>query len=341
MDKSGKRKVGDTEQQEFSDGDNHITSDSPVSETNTRQWTFPQCLGLFNHASHTGDATYFFECITATKSLLPNLKSGTNANNSAANPFEDDLRQLCARAHVQLGKLCSSDGEAAQYFKAALDFDAQVADAHCNYALRIRDSDALGAEKHFRSAINLAAKYIPGNQTAGEEEEEEEELSSFCVEELDAGRIAQYNLSLLLCQKGDHDVEADAHCEALGFKFRLSPAVLAHTHRAQQFVNPKASTTDFNKNNKYCVVHDNALPEPLLRRLQSCFKPDALFWDEHGYHMEPGFFSYYYPLNRAPETVVEQLIQYLANRLQRDLAVRTHEITVDIYIPVPNWQSVI
>ena len=65
-------------------------------------------------------------------------------------------------------------------------------------------------------------------------------------------------------------------------------------------------------------VVDGAVAEPLLDALRAGFAPAAPFWAAHGYGLpETGYFSYCYPLERAPRHVVEQ---YIASALRPQLA---------------------
>ena len=292
----------------------------------------------------TGDPTAYFQCIEACTAML--RQDPTNA----------DLRRLCARSHSQLGTMCEDDTEAAEYFRKALELDAEMADAHCNLGLRIRDRDVPGAERHFRKAVQFAAalqdSLASGSRNAGaagdqdhepqqnqnhneegdddddeeeeEEEEDEDDISSADQEELVAGRVAQYNLALLLAQIGDHDAEADAHCRALNFNFRLSSEVLAHAfHRANRRTQASKQVPESQdpQQNAHIAVHDNAVRPALLRQLQENFAPESPFWDEHGYRQEPGFFSYNYKLDQPPSNIVEVLIQSLRPILEADLKV--------------------
>lgn len=64
------------------------------------------------------------------------------------------------------------------------------------------------------------------------------------------------------------------------------------------------------------LVLDAALAPPLLTSLRRGFAPAAAFWSEHGYwDGSAGFFSYVYPLARAPEHPVEEAIAQLRKQL--------------------------
>ena len=43
---------------------------------------------------------------------------------------------------------------------------------------------------------------------------------------------------------------------------------------------------------------------PTVQRLRHAFHDKALFWRAHNYP-QSGYFSYYFPMNRAPRNVVE------------------------------------
>lgn len=331
---------------------------------------YAKCSELFHKGILNDDPSCFLECCDF-------FKQWSLSKHTSIPPDEEcELRLICARSFVHVGKLCNSDVQALTYFRKALHTlqplskDGELADLHCNFALRIRDNDAKEAEQHFRKAIAVAQKLEDrlkkerqnNNETEptvaiesghnnfeGADCEEETELSSFELQELDAGRVAQYNLALLLAQACASEQEVNAHCMALQFKYRLSSEVLAHRQYIAKtadlpfslHVDCLAKTEDRKiqakkKRLKYVQTYEEAIPPQMLRQLQKVFSPSASFWEEHGYYEEPGFFSYYYSLDQAPKSVVELLIQRLRPLVMKSLQVSLCLNGIEIEIEITN-----
>ena len=290
-------------------------------------------------------ATFFRKAIAADRSLADaHSNLGLRIRDEDAAAAEHHFREAIQLAAAVLNDCTAGGGDGGGGECAAEHLSATQA--------RRKDTDAQeengGHTLAIESANNENSKNDDNDGDIEEEEEEEEEedeveeeMSSFEQEELDAGRVAQYNLALLLSQLGGRDSEADAHCRALSFNYRLSPEVLAHARgrkkqRQQRGGDPGASpllpqqtsgppgVPEKSASDKHLFVrtHEAAIRPALLRQLQRNFSPDAPFWDEHGYHEEPGFFSYNYPLSSPPSNAVEVLIQSLRPVLEKDLAVR-------------------
>lgn len=78
----------------------------------------------------------------------------------------------------------------------------------------------------------------------------------------------------------------------------------------------------------FVAIVDAAMPQSLLRDLQTAFGPDAPFWEEHGYWKDDSFFSYEVPLAasgvhqqpRHPALEAALLVAAIAAAVQPELA---------------------
>lgn len=130
-------------------------------------------------------------------------------------------------------------------------------------------------------------------------------------EQRDQSAIAQYDLALLLAQRGKQR-EASSLARDLGFGYRLSGQVLCPTRSAQT-----ASKLNTSAKGLAHVV-DRGIPDALLAALRAQFAPSAPFWDAHRYGQpSTGYFSYCYPISRKPKNIVEA---YIARSLRPMIA---------------------
>lgn len=140
-------------------------------------------------------------------------------------------------------------------------------------------------------------------------------------EQRDQSAIAQYDLALLLAQRGKQR-EASALARDLGFGYRLSSQVLCPTAVAAAASNINTSA------NGLAHIVDHAIPESLLGALRAEFAPSAPFWDAHRYGQPgTGYFSYCYPLSREPENIVEA---YIARSLRPTIAHFLPQLSADV-----------
>ena len=123
--------------------------------------------------------------------------------------------------------------------------------------------------------------------------------------------IAQHQLALLLSREGRH-AEADSYLRALGMRYKLSPRVLCPADPALVAETPRSLSL-----RDAPLVFDRVLPDSLLAELRHAFRPEAAFWNDHGYPTS-SFFSYRYDIGmRVPSRlVVEQAAQILLPLVQ-------------------------
>ena len=121
---------------------------------------------------------------------------------------------------------------------------------------------------------------------------EEDEMDNSDSEEDDynsAVQEASIYLARLICQSPQHVEQARRHLSSLGYKYRLSPQVLLPSLSSSSNTPPTSPSTT----PPFVCVFDEALPVPLLSRLQEAFNPTSPFWGEHGYGSPTtGYFSY-------------------------------------------------
>jgi hypothetical protein len=129
-------------------------------------------------------------------------------------------------------------------------------------------------------------------------------------EQRDRAAIARYDLALLLAQRGGQR-EASTLARDLGFGYRLSAQVLCPGTA------PAALASRGNSATGLAHVVDGGVPQPLLSALRAGFAPSAPFWNAHRYGQAgTGYFSYCYPVARAPSNIVEA---YIAHALRPQL----------------------
>jgi tetratricopeptide (TPR) repeat protein len=130
-------------------------------------------------------------------------------------------------------------------------------------------------------------------------------------EQRDRADIARYDLALLLAQRGEQK-KASRLARELGFSYRLSAQVLCPT------AVPNDQNSDAGSAKGLVHVVDSGIPEPLLAALRKEFATRAPFWAAHRYGQPgTGYFSYCYPVSRAPQNIVEA---YIARALRPQIA---------------------
>ena len=195
---------------------------------------------------------------------------------------------LAASALLSLGLLREARGDI-QAAAAALDaalalFPAFIAARVAAARVALADAgDAAGlqvVEDHLSAAVDSA------RALAAAEDGLVVDSNKACAKELSAGDDARRALAMLLCQSG-RDAEAAELLGELGFAWRLARGILSY---------PMAASGSDSSAGLPLAVLDNALPAPLLQRLQAAFSPGASFWPAHGYGPRQGYFSYAFSL---------------------------------------------
>lgn len=203
-------------------------------------------------------------------------------------------RELAATANLEFGKrLLEQQPQTAEArLNRALELKQDYADAHLQvvvgplggcrlnvpHALFVqlatlarRRGELAQTENHLRDALAAGVSCLSSGVKDGNEQQ------------LAAALAAQYDLALLLCQQSNRPAqeEAHAHLSAMGFRWRLSPPVLAHPTRQAASLSQASEPP--------VVVIDNVLPSKLLQHLQAGFSKSAQFWGDHDYPT-PEFF---------------------------------------------------
>ena len=114
------------------------------------------------------------------------------------------------------------------------------------------------------------------------------------------GVCAQHELALRFAFNGD-DAQADEMLRALGFRYKLSPAIMSPL-KARGLAHKKSKSALRGEP----ILLDGVLPESLVLALTHAFRSDSAFWRAHDYPT-PAFFSYLSPLDREPCTLIEQV----------------------------------
>lgn len=140
--------------------------------------------------------------------------------------------------------------------------------------------------------------------------DKDDEIFEILQDELQFSQLAEEQLILLLCQKGEF-TEADNRLMSLGYSWRLSRSVYNYAE------NVSILGTEISSN-KYLKIVDNILPNEMLTHLQFVFRSSSPFWSEHEYDnisnssRKCGYFSYIFPLKqRRPICSIEQIIDFL------------------------------
>ena len=153
-------------------------------------------------------------------------------------------------------------------------------------------ADHAGAASTLKAAIAAASAVVAQQQRRGSRDE-----SAVIA----TGVVAQYELALLLCQLG-RARQADAHLRALGYSWRLGPAIMRP--RAEKITEAPRKSPGVHVDAPH--VYDGALPHGLVAGLRSALLAEtSAFWTEHNYPA-PNFFSYRYELGDSPKFIAEQ-----------------------------------
>eukprot|EP00941_MAST-03F_sp_MAST-3F-sp1_P003979 g3979.t1 len=133
--------------------------------------------------------------------------------------------------------------------------------------------------------------------------------------------LALDRLCLLLCQFGDsRSAETRRLLQNAGYIYRLSNTVLHYSNEPSNLQTKALQEEDYTR---YLRVVDNALPQGLFSKLQTCFASTSPFWSEHRYNSEQtGYFSYLHELKpvldavqrpslSAPPVLIHQVISHV------------------------------
>ncbi|GBF93433.1 hypothetical protein Rsub_06566 [Raphidocelis subcapitata] len=164
-----------------------------------------------------------------------------------------------------------------------------------------------------RAERHLAAAVAASEALARLEDGLVVESNKACAREAEAGNEARRALAMLLAQAG-RDGEAAAHLRELGFAWRLGRGVLCYPLPSSAAAEATAANGGGGAKGGVRLplsVLDGGLPAPLLSALQAAFAPEAPFWGEHGYGPRQGYFSYCFPLDNAPRSLLSQLALHL------------------------------
>ncbi|KAJ3129238.1 hypothetical protein HK100_008753 [Physocladia obscura] len=133
------------------------------------------------------------------------------------------------------------------------------------------------------------------NDSEQEEQEENDDwlYTDNVTAEVTAGTITAKNALILLFLQQNRITEAAPLLASLGYKFRLSSAVLAYSIPPSLTTPPTTAPVPFVK------AIDNALPQDALDHLRNCFARDSVFWREHFYCPDTPYFSYTHPLKEG------------------------------------------
>jgi len=242
----------------------------------------------------------------ATRTSAPPAPAAAAAP-AVAHSFDlelDDPPFLIASALLTLGTLHEARGDlpaALSALSAALAvfpsfIAAHVAAARITLALAGSAAEVDDAERQLVTALAAA------EQLEAAEEGLVAASNRACKREVEAGGEARTALAMLLCQAG-RGPEAAVQLEALGFSWRLAGDILCYplpskvaTATVGAAVASAASGTARAGEQLPLAVLDNALPLPLLQRLQAAFAPASPFWSSHGYGPRQGYFSYMFEL---------------------------------------------
>jgi tetratricopeptide (TPR) repeat protein len=212
------------------------------------------------------------------------------------------VRVIRAMALTQLGQLAeASEGKAAaaRHYTASVAAWSGQSEAHYWLAQEHLAAGQLDdAERLLRNASVEMPARLGGVDDA------------LLQEQRDRAAIARYDLALLLAQRGGQR-EASTLARDLGFGYRLSAQVLCPGTA------PAALASRGNSATGLAHVVDGGVPQPLLSALRAGFAPSAPFWNAHRYGQAgTGYFSYCYPVARAPSNIVEA---YIAHALRPQL----------------------
>jgi tetratricopeptide (TPR) repeat protein len=212
------------------------------------------------------------------------------------------VRVIRAMALTQLGQLAeASEGKAAaaRHYTASVATWSGQSEAHYWLAQEHLAAGQLDdAERLLRNASVEMPARLGGVDDA------------LLQEQRDRAAIARYDLALLLAQRGGQR-EASTLARDLGFGYRLSAQVLCPGTA------PAALASRGNSATGLAHVVDGGVPQPLLSALRAGFAPSAPFWNAHRYGQAgTGYFSYCYPVARAPSNIVEA---YIAHALRPQL----------------------
>ena len=87
---------------------------------------------------------------------------------------------------------------------------------------------------------------------------------------------ARYEIALVLSQQGKH-AEADKHLSALGFRLKLSSAIMDYSDTSCAVLKQQAEP----EREVNAIALDNAVPPALFAALQEAFSPDRCVGERH------------------------------------------------------------
>lgn len=201
----------------------------------------------------------------------------------------DNPSHLLCLAHIESGKVQefkNGHSSAEQHYRKAIEAFPATVEGRVNLALLLRSDGRLSeeAEEHLREAIKVAHKLEEGQQGddgSSNEGGEDDEEAGLKAQEVESGEVAQHVLAMALCQTKQGAEEADKLLFGLGYRHRLARPILAYDKKDLR-LEPSSSSSSPGAS-ALADVLDGVLPAPLLSHLQTAFKSDSVFWEEHQY----------------------------------------------------------